>query len=45
MRKRVCCFTDHRCIPQDELEWVEKGWKATITELYSRGVVHCDKEW
>lgn len=41
MRKRVCCFTDHRCIPQDELEWVEKRWKANS----SRGVVHCDKEW
>ncbi len=40
MRERTCCFTGHRRILQTELEGIEKRLKATITELYSHGVVY-----
>ena len=40
MREQVCCFTGHRRIPQNELKGIEERLEATITELYSRGVVY-----
>ena len=40
MREQVCCFTGHRRIPRNELKGIEERLEATITELYSRGVVY-----
>lgn len=40
MREHVCCFTGHRRIPQNELKGIEERLEATITKLYSRGVVY-----
>lgn len=40
MREQVCCFTGHRRIPQNELKGIEERLEATITELYSHGVVY-----
>ena len=40
MREQVCCFTGHRRIPQNELKGIEERLEATITKLYSRGVVY-----
>lgn len=39
-RKRTCCFTGHREIPEKDLAGVQARLEQTIIKLYERGVIY-----